>query len=80
MTRAHRRCKGRISCLKLAEAYNVAVIETLDGYFRGAVITICADQAIPADWMLESDDRQQAECPGARARQGTRTAHVIYKM
>lgn len=60
--------------------YNAAMIERYSLKPIGATMVICADQTIPRDWVRESNQDAGAGCPGARVREGERTAVTIRRV
>ena len=60
--------------------YNAAVIERYSQKPVGSTMVICADQTIPRDWVREHNQDAGAGCPGARVREGDRTALVIRRV
>lgn len=60
--------------------YNAAVIERYSLKPVGATMTVCADQTIPRDWVREHNQEVGANCPGARVREGERTAVTIRRV
>jgi hypothetical protein len=62
------------------EPHNVALIERFDHKPRGAIMVVCADQAVPRNWTR--DDRREVDdvCPGARVRDGSPTAFAIRRV
>lgn len=61
-------------------AYNAAVIERYSLKPIGATMVVCADQTIPRDWVRDHDQDSGAGCPGARVREGERTAITIRRV
>ena len=48
-------------------AYNAAVLVRHERWHRGAVLEVCADQPVPADWVNDGEGSAEAtrRCPGA---------------
>jgi hypothetical protein len=55
---------------KRPEAPNGASIVRLRDYGAGSVLEVCADQAVPADWMLIEPGENAGRCAGARVDEG----------
>ena len=60
--------------------YNAAVIERYSLKPIGTTMAVCADQTIPRDWVREHNQDTGAGCPGARVREGERTAATIRRV
>ena len=80
---AIRYIEGAEKCPKSTDPenpYNAAVIERYSLKPIGATMTVCADQTIPRDWIREHNQDAGAGCPGARVREGERTAMTIRRV
>ena len=60
--------------------YTVAVIEQITHKPVGTTMIVCADQAIPREWVRDHDPDVRATCEGARVREGSATVMVIRRV
>lgn len=72
--------RGLSEIHRSGESVQRAVIERYSLKPIGATMVVCADQAIPRDWVRERDQDASAGCPGARVREGERTAVTIRRV
>ena len=63
-----------------ANTYTVAVIERHSHKPVGAMMTVCADQTIPREWVRASNRDASGTCQGARVGEGASTVMVIRKV
>jgi hypothetical protein len=62
------------------DAYNVAVIERHSERPVGSTMIVCADQAIPRDWVRDRRPHDEAACPGARVGDNEPTVSMIRRI
>lgn len=62
------------------QPYNAAVIERFSQRPAGSSMVVCADQAVPRDWVREWSRDAGAECAGARVSADAPTAMVIRRV
>lgn len=62
------------------DLYNVAVIERLSERPVGSTMIVCADQAVPRNWVRERSPYEEAACPGARVGDDAPTVSLIRRI
>jgi hypothetical protein len=62
------------------DPYNVAVIERHSERPVGSTMIICADQAVPRDWVRGRAPYEDADCPGARVGDDAPTVSMIRRV
>jgi hypothetical protein len=60
--------------------YTAAVIERYSHRPIGSTMVVCADQAIPRQWVRDSNREVHTTCEGARVRDGVPTVMVIRRV
>ena len=60
--------------------YTAAVIERYSHRPIGSTMVVCADQALPRQWVRDSNREVRATCEGARVRDGVPTVMVIRRV
>jgi hypothetical protein len=75
--------KGGDACLDARnpdKPYTAAVIERYSNRLVGATMVVCADQAVPRQWMREAVRDEGRTCEGARVGEGAPSVMLIRRI
>lgn len=62
------------------DQYTTAVIYRYSNAPLGSTMTVCADQGLPQGWSRLGGEVADADCPGARVREGAPTTYVMRRI
>jgi hypothetical protein len=62
------------------DPYNVKLIERYADKRLGSTMIVCADQAVPRNWVRSGMPEGRADCPGARVSDGAPTVMAIRRV